>query len=148
MGENPAGERVFGPTLTNDVTADSFRLPPETRMGRLSTHVLDTVNGCPAAGIRIELFLIEPDGPREIASVRTNDEGRTEGPLLSGDAFRAGTYELLFHVGEYFRSVGTKTASPPFLDLVPVRFTITEPDGHYHVPLLVSAWGYSTYRGS
>ena len=118
-------------------------------MGRLSTHVLDTASGRPAAGVRIELFRIEPEGGRaRLDTVATNSDGRTEAPLLAGDAFQAGTYELVFRVGDYFRARGTATASPPFLDLVPVRFTVAEPDGHYHVPLLVSPWSYSTYRGS
>ncbi len=117
-------------------------------MGRLSTHVLDTVNGKPAAGVAIELFAIEGTQRRSVIRTRTNGDGRTDAPLMIGDAFRAGTYELIFEVGAYFRSLGTVTADPPFLDVVPIRFTIAEPDGHYHVPLLVSPWSYSTYRGS
>jgi 5-hydroxyisourate hydrolase len=117
-------------------------------MGRLSTHVLDTVNGRPARGVAIELFAIEGDARRAVASVSTDEDGRTDHPLLTGDAFRAGTYELVFHVGDYFRAMGTRTADPPFLDLVPIRFTMAEENGHYHVPLLVSTWSYSTYRGS
>ena len=117
-------------------------------MGRLSTHVLDTANGKPAKSVAIELFAIEGDQRRSILKTATNADGRTDAPLMIGEAFRVGTFELVFDVGDYFRSVGTTTADPPFLDLVPIRFTIAEPDGHYHVPLLVSPWSYSTYRGS
>jgi 5-hydroxyisourate hydrolase len=117
-------------------------------MGRLSTHVLDTMNGKPAAGVRIELFGIEGETRRPVAQATTNADGRTDQPLLADDAFRAGLYELLFYVGDYFRARGASLPSPAFLDVVPVRFGIAEPDGHYHVPLLVSPFAYSTYRGS
>jgi 5-hydroxyisourate hydrolase len=117
-------------------------------MGRLSTHVLDTVNGKPAKGVALELFAIEGAQRRSIVRTATNADGRTDAPLMIGDSFRTGTYELVFEVGSYFASAGTVTADPPFLDVVPIRFTIAEPDGHYHVPLLVSPWSYSTYRGS
>jgi 5-hydroxyisourate hydrolase len=117
-------------------------------MGRLSTHVLDTMSGKPAAGVRIELFGIEGEARQPVAQATTNADGRTDQPLLVGDAFRAGAYELLFHVGAYFRARGAALPSPAFLDIVPVRFGIAEPDGHYHVPLLVSPFAYSTYRGS
>ena len=117
-------------------------------MGRLSTHVLDTANGRPASGVAIELFATAGEGRRSFLRTVTNADGRTDAPLMAGEAFRTGTYELVFHVGAYFRGLGAATADPPFLDLVPIRFTIAEPDGHYHVPLLVSPWSYSTYRGS
>ena len=117
-------------------------------MGRLSTHVLDTANGRPARGVVIELFAVAGDGRRSVLRTVTNADGRTDAPLMTGDAFRAGTYELVFDVGAYFKGLGATTADPPFLDLVPIRFAIAEPDGHYHVPLLVSPWSYSTYRGS
>jgi 5-hydroxyisourate hydrolase len=116
-------------------------------MGRLSTHVLDTVLGRPASGVEIELLAIEGDTRRRVITMRTNADGRTDAPLLAGDTFHVGTYELVFHVGAYFRSTEA-AAEPPFLDAVPVRFSIAEPDGHYHVPLLVTPWSYSTYRGS
>jgi 5-hydroxyisourate hydrolase len=116
-------------------------------MGRLSTHVLDTVMGRPASGVEIELFVVEGDTRRSVARARTNADGRTDAPLLSGDTFQVGTYELVFHIGPYFRSTET-AAEPSFLDFVPIRFSIAEPDGHYHVPLLVTPWSYSTYRGS
>ena len=117
-------------------------------MGRLSTHVLDTVRGRPAAGVAIELFALDGQARRLVLSAATNADGRTDAPLLSGESFRTGTYELVFHVGAYFRGAGVPVAEPPFLDAVPIRFTLAEPDGHYHVPLLVSPWSYSTYRGS
>ncbi|QFU16136.1 hydroxyisourate hydrolase [Microvirga thermotolerans] len=117
-------------------------------MGRLSTHVLDTANGRPARGIAVELFLLEGESRRAVTRAVTNADGRTDAPLLSGESFRTGTYELVFQVGAYFRAGGTPLADPPFLDVVPIRFSIAEPDGHYHVPLLVSPWSYSTYRGS
>ena len=117
-------------------------------MGRLSTHVLDTVNGKPARGVAIELFAIEGEGRRSVLRTVTNADGRTDAPLMIGDALRIGTYELVFEIGAYFKALGSAMADPPFLDVVPIRFTIAEPDGHYHVPLLASPWSYSTYRGS
>jgi 5-hydroxyisourate hydrolase len=112
-------------------------------MGRLSTHVLDTAAGLPAAGVRV---VLRRDGA-VLADTRTNADGRTDQPLLEGAAFRPGTYELTFHVGDYFRGRGAALADPPFLDVVPLRFSIAD-DANYHVPLLVSPFGYSTYRGS
>lgn len=114
-------------------------------MGRLSTHVLDTSRGQPAAGVRVELF----DGGGELLSERlTNADGRTDAPLLVGGTYRPGPYELRFHVADYFRAAGASLPEPPFLDVIPIRFALSEPDGHYHVPLLVSPWSYGTYRGS
>ncbi len=112
-------------------------------MGRLSTHVLDTSTGRPGAGVRVVLRR----GDVVLEDTRTNADGRTDKPLLEGAAFRTGSYELTFHVGDYFRDRGVPLADPPFLDLVPLRFSIAE-DTYYHVPLLVSPFGYSTYRGS
>lgn len=117
-------------------------------MARLSTHVLDTAHGRPAAGLLVELHRLEGGGRTVVTRVRTNADGRTDAPLLAGAAFRTGAYELVFHVADYFRRLGTPLAEPPFLDEVPIRFALAEPDGHYHVPLLVSPWSYSTYRGS
>lgn len=118
-------------------------------MGRLSTHVLDTANGRPARGVRIELVRAESDGRWSLVkSTTTNADGRTDEPLLTGDAYMVGTYELTFYAGDYFRAAGTPLADPAFLDVIPIRFSIADPDGHYHVPLLVSPWSYSTYRGS
>ena len=112
-------------------------------MGRLTTHVLDTSIGRPAAGVRM---VLRRDG-EVLAEAVTNADGRVDKPLLDGATFKPGSYELAFHVGDYFRGRGTPLADPPFLDVVPLRFAIAE-DSHYHVPLLVSPFGYSTYRGS
>lgn len=117
--------------------------------GRLTTHVLDTMRGKPGAGIRIELNALDADGAaRRIADIVTNADGRTDAPLLAGDAMKAGRYELLFHIGAYFRSTNAAAGEPPFLDIVPVRFAIADAGAHYHVPLLCSPWSYATYRGS
>jgi 5-hydroxyisourate hydrolase len=116
-------------------------------MTGLSTHVLDTSRGVPAAGLRIELYRI--DGGRQlIKSVTTNKDGRADGQLLEGDEFKIGAYELVFAVAEYFRRSGVTLSDPPYLDLIPVRFAISDTTAHYHVPLLVSPYGYTTYRGS
>ncbi len=118
-------------------------------MGRLTTHVLDTVSGAPARGMAIELIGIAGDGSsRALKIIKTNDDGRIDSPLLEGEAMVAGTYELRFYVAEYFTRMNTAQGSPPFLDIVPLRFTIADSSAHYHVPLLVSPWSYSTYRGS
>ncbi len=118
-------------------------------MARLSTHVLDTALGKPAAGLDIELFKIGLSGSRQfIKATTTNPDGRTDEPLLSGDQLETGTYELIFHAGVYLKSLGLNLPDPPFLDEVVIRFGIAEAKGHYHVPLLLSPFGYSTYRGS
>ncbi|RCI76903.1 hydroxyisourate hydrolase [Brucella anthropi] len=118
-------------------------------MGKLSTHVLDTAHGSPAAAMRVELYRIGVNGaPELIKRTVTNLDGRTDAALLSGDELRTGIYELQFHVAEYFEGRGAAQANPPFLDLIPIRFAIADVDGNYHVPLLVSPWSYSTYRGS
>jgi 5-hydroxyisourate hydrolase len=115
----------------------------------LSTHVLDTARGRPAAGVRIDFSLVEPDGrTRLIRTVTTGADGRSEPALLGPADMRVGRYELLFHVAAYFRASGMALPEPPFLEQVPVRFAIAEADAHYHVPLLVSPYGYVTYRGS
>ncbi|SFI26993.1 hydroxyisourate hydrolase [Albimonas pacifica] len=116
-------------------------------MGRLTTHVLDTASGRPAAGIRIDLYRLAADSRDLLAEAVTNADGRTDAPMLEGTAFRAGTYELVFHCGAYLEERGSDLPSPPFLSDIPIRFGIAE-DGHYHVPLLLSPYGYSTYRGS
>lgn len=113
-------------------------------MSRLTTHVLDTAHGCPGAGIRVRLY----DDKALVAEAVTNADGRCDAPLLSGDEFRAGTYLLEFDAGAYFRAKGVKLADPAFLDVVTIRFGIADEKAHYHVPLLVSPYGYSTYRGS
>ena len=122
----------------------------------LTTHVLDTARGHPAAHMGIELWRLKADGSRKLLKrVRTNAGGRTDEPMLSAGEIEAGVYELVFAVGEYFhasKSKGEATPSespePPFLGDVPVRFGISDATAHYHVPLLVSPWSYSTYRGS
>lgn len=117
-------------------------------MGQLTTHVLDTAAGHPAKGLKIELWRIDAGSGKElITTVTTNDDGRIDGPILSGDAFQQGIYELCFHAGDYLRQTGD-LPEPAFLDVIPIRFGIAEPDAHYHVPLLLSPYGYSTYRGS
>jgi 2-oxo-4-hydroxy-4-carboxy-5-ureidoimidazoline decarboxylase len=125
---------------------------PDARLGlngRLSTHVLDTHAGRPAAGLWIGLRELSlHDDPRLVARVATNADGRTDAPLIHGRPVPIGRYELLFAVGDYFAERGIPVADPPFLDVVPVRFSVAEPEGHYHVPLLVTPWSYSTYRGS
>jgi 2-oxo-4-hydroxy-4-carboxy-5-ureidoimidazoline decarboxylase len=116
--------------------------------GRLSTHVLDTHSGRPAGGVKIELYEIGASATALLTEAVTNADGRTDEPLLSGGPLRVGRYELRFHIGEYFARNGAALSKPAFLDVVPVRFAIAEPEGHYHVPLLVTPWSYSTYRGS
>ena len=116
--------------------------------GRLSTHVLDTVSGRPAAGVRVVLTELGASAEGLLKDAITNADGRTDEPLFAGAPLRIGTYQIAFHIGAYFAAQGMATASPPFLDVVPVRFAIAEPEGHYHVPLLASPWSYSTYRGS
>jgi 2-oxo-4-hydroxy-4-carboxy-5-ureidoimidazoline decarboxylase len=117
--------------------------------GRLSTHVLDTRGGTPAAGVTIELFELCADGARTpIARAVTNRDGRTDAPLVGGRPLPIARYELRFHVADYFARVSVPQDDPPFLDVVPVAFAVAEPEGHYHVPLLVTPWSYATYRGS
>lgn len=115
-------------------------------MSRLTTHILDTSHGAPAAGVSVRLFSL--DGERRlIASKQTNEDGRTDTPLLQGDEMRTGRYELEFDIGAYFAARETDMADPPFLDTVVLRFNLHAGE-HYHVPLLASPWAYSTYRGS
>jgi 5-hydroxyisourate hydrolase len=118
--------------------------------GFLTTHVLDTARGCPAAHMSIELWRVSPGGSerRLLTTVCTNADGRTPEALLAADEFAAGVYELEFAVGEYFAAQGVATPEIPFLDRVTIRFGIADAGAHYHVPLLVSPWAYSTYRGS
>ncbi len=119
---------------------------PETT-GRLTTHVLDTARGMPAAGVRIELHA---RGARDelLAHAVTNADGRCDAPLLQGDAFRAGEYELMFFAGDYFAAQGFDLPQPRFLDKIGLRFGVADAQRHYHVPLLVTPWSFSTYRGS
>lgn len=116
-------------------------------MGRLTTHVLDTSSGKPAAGLKIELWSLAAT-PELIKTVSTNRDGRVDGAILEGDNFKTGTYELRFHAGAYLRASGVKLDDPAFLDVIPIRFGIADVNQHYHVPLLLSPYGYSTYRGS
>jgi 5-hydroxyisourate hydrolase len=122
--------------------------PLPTGTGRLTTHVLDTARGKPAAGLVIELVRIEGIDHHLIKTVSTNGDGRVDAPLLSGADLIQGVYELRFHAGDYLRSTGDDLPDPAFLDVIPIRFGIADTSAHYHVPLLISAYGYSTYRGS
>jgi 5-hydroxyisourate hydrolase len=115
-------------------------------MSKLTTHVLDTARGVPGAGIKVELFRADGES-RLIKTVQTNADGRTDEPILGGDEFKRGSWELHFHVGAYFAAAGERLDDPPFLDVVVLRFGLGPAD-HYHVPLLVSPWSYATYRGS
>jgi 5-hydroxyisourate hydrolase len=115
-------------------------------VGRLTTHVLDTAHGCPGAGIAMRLYA--DDGVRLLKETRTNADGRCEEPLLEGAALKTGRYLLAFETGAYFRGRGVALPDPPFLDVVRIAFGIADAGAHYHVPLLVSPYGYSTYRGS
>jgi 5-hydroxyisourate hydrolase len=116
--------------------------------GKLSTHILDTAQGCPAANVAIDLWRIDSSGSRtHLKSTRTNQDGRTDAPLLIGDELQVGVYELVFAIGEYFTAQQT-LPEPGFLNEIPIRFGMADVTAHYHVPLLVSPWAYSTYRGS
>jgi 5-hydroxyisourate hydrolase len=117
-------------------------------MARLSTHVLDTAHGVPAAGVRVQLHRLDDEGGELVTQRVTNADGRTDAPLLSGDTIPCGRYRLTFHAGDYFRARGVALPDPPFVDVVELVFGIADARGHYHVPLLVSPWSYSTYRGS
>lgn len=115
-------------------------------MGRLTTHVLDTAQGRPAAGLEIELW--RADEAACLKTVTTNADGRVDEPILADESFVAGVYELRFRAGDYLRKAGLPVTEPAFLDVIPIRFGIADPSQHYHVPLLLSPYGYSTYRGS
>ncbi len=119
----------------------------KTDGGRLTTHVLDTASGKPAGGLSISLFRIKGEARTHLKTVATNGDGRCDQPLLEGEEFETGEYELVFRAGDYLRASGTALPEPAFLDTVPIRFGMAE-HAHYHVPLLVSPYGYSTYRGS
>ena len=115
--------------------------------GYLTTHVLDTARGCPAQGITITLYGLSGEDRTKLAETVTNEDGRTDSPILPQDRFATGNYELVFHCGDYLRSTGQAEGDTLFLDAVPIRFGMAE-EAHYHVPLLLSPFGYSTYRGS
>lgn len=130
----------------DQLVASEDKLPVH---GRLSTHVLDTHSGRPAAGIPVELTELSDLGqPRVVARAVTNSDGRTDQPLIGGRPVPIGRYELMFRVGDYFAGRGVAMSDPPFLDQIPLRFSVSEPEGHLHVPLLVTPWSYATYRGS
>ncbi|WP_420862376.1 hydroxyisourate hydrolase [Algirhabdus cladophorae] len=116
--------------------------------GFLTTHVLDTSLGTPASGLKIDLYRLHGLAETLVCSMTTNADGRTDTPILPTEDFTTGTFELIFHAGDYFDAIGTDAQDPRFLDIVPIRFGINDPDSHYHVPLLLSPFGYSTYRGS
>ena len=116
--------------------------------GRISTHVLDTHTGHPAAGVTVELYELAGEHGFLVARTITNSDGRTDAPLIGGRPLPIGRYELRFAVGDHYKSKGVHGGDPPFLDIVPIRFSVAEPEGHYHVPLLCTPWSYSTYRGS
>ena len=116
-------------------------------MGKLTTHVLDTASGIPARGMKLSLFRLDGDTRKLLKELSTNQDGRCDGPLLEGEAFSKGQYEIVFQADHYFSQRGT-LPSPAFLTAIPIRFGIADDAAHYHVPLLVSPWSYSTYRGS
>jgi len=116
--------------------------------GYLTTHVLDTARGCPADGIAIALYKVSGNSHRKIAEAITNADGRTDAPILPASSFITGEYELIFRAGDYLRRNGMAGEDPLFLDQIPIRFGMNDADTHYHVPLLLSPYGYSTYRGS
>lgn len=116
--------------------------------GYLTTHVLDTAKGCPAEGLKITLYRLDGDTREKLVEMATNDDGRTDSPILPQGEFVTGSYELVFEAGDYLRASGQAGDDPLFLGVVPIRFGISEPDAHYHVPLLLSPFSYSTYRGS
>ncbi len=117
-------------------------------MGFLTTHVLDTATGKPAVGMRIDFLSIEGNNETILKTVTTNDDGRIDTPILSQEEFQTGIYELRFHAGEYLKYNNTNLPDPLFLDIIPIRFGMADASAHYHVPLLISPFGYSTYRGS
>jgi 5-hydroxyisourate hydrolase len=117
-------------------------------LGKLTTHVLDTAHGRPAAGVAISLFRIRANDRQCLCTTRTNADGRCDHPLVEGSQFQAGTYELEFGAGEYFRTVQVSLPDPPFLNVVVLRFGVADASQNFHVPLVVSPWSYSTYRGS
>jgi len=135
--------------LTIGSVSENLTLPNTegSGMGRLTTHILDTAQGCPAAGVDVELYAVDA-GRQLLKHDRTNADGRLDSPILDAGEFKPGVYELVFHAGAYFRSCKIDLPDPPFVDEVVIRFGIADADSHYHVPLLVSPWAYSTYRGS
>ncbi|MET1077293.1 MAG: hydroxyisourate hydrolase [Pseudomonas sp.] len=117
-------------------------------MGRLTTHVLDAAHGCPGSAVQVELYRVEGEHLTLLSRVATNQDGRCDEPLLQGETYRSGVYQLQFAAGDYYRARGLSLPEPAFLDLVVLRFGIDATQEHYHVPLLISPYSYSTYRGS
>jgi 2-oxo-4-hydroxy-4-carboxy-5-ureidoimidazoline decarboxylase len=137
--------RIAAIRLNALVTGDG----PLRTTGRISTHVLDTVRGQPAAGVALELFeIVSPTEVALVARAVTNADGRTDAPLIGGRPVPIAAYELRFGLGDHFRRLGLDLPEPPFLDIVPIRFGVADPEGHYHVPLVATPWSYQTYRGS
>ncbi|WP_299891046.1 hydroxyisourate hydrolase [uncultured Ruegeria sp.] len=116
--------------------------------GFLTTHVLDTARGCPAGGMKIVLYKVTGNSHRKLVEMQTNADGRTNRPIFPQEDFKTGTYELIFYAGDYLRASGQSGEEPLFLDQIPIRFGMSDAEAHYHVPLLLSPYGYSTYRGS
>ena len=142
-----AGRDKIAPDASLSAVEASFMT--ERALAGLTTHVLDIARGRPAQSMRVELYEFDGDGARRLlVDVATNADGRTDKPLIGATDAHVGCFELIFHAGDYFRSEGMKLVEPPFLDVVPIRFAVADPAAHYHVPLLVSPWSYSTYRGS
>jgi hydroxyisourate hydrolase len=140
------GDAIEGPHRSDWRAVEAMR---GHEVAGVTTHVLDVTIGRPAQGVRVELYELEGGSERKLVSdVVTNADGRTDKPLVAADQARAGRFELIFHVGDYFRSRRVELADPPFLDIVPIRFGVADGKAHYHVPLIVSPWSYSTYRGS
>ena len=116
--------------------------------GQLTTHVLDTARGVPASGVLVEAHLVRGGDRMPVGNATTNAHGRTDSPLVAGGVFERGVYELTFHIGDYFRRAGVASSDPPFLDHVVIRIGIADPSASYHIPLLISPYGYTTYRGT
>src|SRR3954468_17147469 len=137
-----------GAGLAQTAPSQPEAAPTQAASGLLTTHVLDTLSGKPAAGVRISFEAPQGEGWRVIKTLSTNADGRTDEPLLPKEAMAAGRYRIVFHIGEYFTRLGVPLANPLFLDRVPVESAISDVKSHYHVPLLVTPWSYSTYRSS
>ena len=134
--------------LGSNLAADGEQSASDMTDGYLTTHVLDTARGLPASGLEITLYRVTSDAREELVRMFTNADGRTDTPILPAADFKPGTYELVFGAGAYLDAIGTPAEDPRFLDMIPIRFGISDPSAHYHVPLLLSPFGYSTYRGS
>jgi len=126
----------------------SCRNNGDTPMGKLTTHVLDTLHGLPAQNVQISFFSVQGDRRKLLKQLFTNGDGRCDEPLLQDGALQVGVYELVFHAGDYFAGMGIDVPQPRFVDKVAIRFGVAKPDENYHVPLVVTPWAWSTYRGS